>query len=401
MNSHNKRSKILALTGYLIIFFSIYSILVVLDFILFKYISRLTGEINEKALLIEQERYQTQDIPMIREAEKLGFKMILLTPEAFETHPVTKFIEEYKILPLAPRPYTKYYMCNEGYGLAKYKSDRFGFRNKDSIWEENKIDILLIGDSAGHGACVEEKDSIAGLLTAKSLNVINLSTHGNGAIHFANIATTFTEAVKPKYVVVVIGPSDNLDERENIYNKYFPQTGKTYFDNYGSNIRPKKISNELNDLYKKAHPFVNDIVNQSIQELGFFDGNIFVRGYKYLFLPTMRKTLINYFKRELGIPHSTKLSIDTIIAECKNYNCEPVFVYVPHSNFWRPDKRDKNYLKKITKYINSLPNKHIFIDTSDKISQMGLDAYSISGPHLNQKGYSAVADAIYNNITLN
>ena len=26
-------------------------------------------------------------------------------------------------------------------------------------------------------------------------------------------------------------------------------------------------------------------------------------------------------------------------------NCKPVFVYIPHSNFWRPDKRDKKYLK--------------------------------------------------------
>ena len=392
-----KQSSLFIVLSIFLIVIIIYLALVIFDFILFKYISRLTGEINEKALLIEQERYQTQDIPMIREAEKLGYSSIMLTPETFETHPVTKFIEEYKILPLAPRPYTKYYMCNEGYGLAKYKSDRFGFRNKDSIWEENKIDILLIGDSFAHGACVEEKDSIAGLLTAKSLNVINLSTHGNGAIHFANIATTFTEAVKPKYLVLITGPNDNSSEKNNIYNKYFPQTGKTYFDNYGSNIRPKKISNELNDLYKKALPLIQSIKNQSTKKMTFLEGNIFARGYKYFFLPTIRRTISDLFNL-LIIPYSSKLMIDTIISECKKNKCQPIIVYLPTSNFWRPDSRSAIYLKHINNYILSLNNKPIFIDLSIEINKLELRAHSISGPHLSPLGNKVVMNNIIREI---
>ena len=45
-----------------------------------------------------------------------------------------------------------------------------------------------------------------------------------------------------------------------------------------------------------------------------------------------------------------------------------------------------------------MPKKHIFIDTSNKISEKGLDAYSILGPHLNQIGYSIVANAIYDEL---
>ena len=33
--------------------------------------------------------------------------------------------------PVSTKPNTKTYICNEGYGLIKYKSDIFGFRNKE------------------------------------------------------------------------------------------------------------------------------------------------------------------------------------------------------------------------------------------------------------------------------
>ena len=36
-----------------------------------------------------------------------------------------------------------------------YKSDRFGFRNYDEIWDKQNIDYLFIGDSFTQGACVE------------------------------------------------------------------------------------------------------------------------------------------------------------------------------------------------------------------------------------------------------
>ena len=34
-----------------------------------------------------------------------------------------------RFYPLGGKPNSKTYFCNEGYGLVKYQSDRFGFRN--------------------------------------------------------------------------------------------------------------------------------------------------------------------------------------------------------------------------------------------------------------------------------
>ncbi len=398
MNSINfKNSKFLKTFGYLLIFFIIYSFLVIGDFLLSRYMHILSSEINPEALGIEKERYETQDVKMIKEAKNNGFSSVILTPEVFETPPITNLVDKYKILPLGPRPYTKYYLCNEGYGMATYLSDRFGFRNKDEVWDEKNIDAILIGDSFTHGACVEDKDSISGIMSFKNLNIINLGTWGNGPIHYANIASNFIEPIKPKNVILIIGPNDNLNEKNNIYNKYFPQKPVKYFDNYNKKIRPKKISANLNLLYSEALPYI-EILTRETKQKRIFEGNILKRAYKYLFLPNTIKIIQSFIQMEFSIPYSSKLMIDTLISECNINFCKPIIVYIPTSEFWRPDSRSKKYLSNINKYIDSINENIVFIDLTGEISKLGRKGYSIQGPHLSPEGYRIASEIIYKNM---
>ena len=398
MNSINfKNSKFLKTFGYLLIFFIIYSFLVIGDFLLSRYMHILSSEINPEALGIEKERYETQDVKMIKEAKNNGFSSVILTPEVFETPPITNLVDKYKILPLGPRPYTKYYLCNEGYGMATYLSDRFGFRNKDEVWDEKNIDAILIGDSFTHGACVEDKDSISGIMSFKNLNIINLGTWGNGPIHYANIASNFIEPIKPKNVILIIGPNDNLNEKNNIYNKYFPQKPVKYFDNYNKKIRPKKISANLNLLYSEALPYI-EILTRETKQKRIFEGNILKRAYKYLFLPNTIKIIQSFIQMEFSIPYSSKLMIDTLISECNINFCKPIIVYIPTSEFWRPDSRSKKYLSNINKYIDSINENIVFIDLTEEISKLGRKGYSIQGPHLSPEGYRIASEIIYKNM---
>ena len=48
--------------------------------------------------------------------------------------------------------------CNENGYYAIDKSDRYGFNNEDSLWDQDNIDILVIGDSYAYGECVNRKD---------------------------------------------------------------------------------------------------------------------------------------------------------------------------------------------------------------------------------------------------
>ena len=51
-----------------------------------------------------------------------------------------------EIVPIA-QPNKNVYYCNEGYGMINFKTDRMGFRNNNSVWDDlkiKKISYLLV-----------------------------------------------------------------------------------------------------------------------------------------------------------------------------------------------------------------------------------------------------------------
>ena len=77
---------------------------------------------------------------------------------------------------------------------------------------------------------------------------------------------------------------------------------------------------------------------------------------------------------------------------------KPIIVYIPTSDFWRPDSRSKKYLSNINDYIDSINENIIFIDLSQEISKLGRKGYSIKGPHLSPEGYRLASELIYKNM---
>ena len=77
-------------------------------------------------------------------------------------------------VPIAPWPRnSKAILCNETGKWLVVDTDRYGFTGNDPRSYES-ADIVLIGDSYVHGACVEPKDSIGGRMRAANPSVLNL-----------------------------------------------------------------------------------------------------------------------------------------------------------------------------------------------------------------------------------
>jgi len=92
-------------------------------------------------------------------------------------------IDDLKILTLSGISNKKTIHCNENGYYSTYKSDRYGFNNPDEVWNKDKIDFLLIGDSFVHGRCVFYQNTIAGNLANKTnQNIISLGLSGNGPL---------------------------------------------------------------------------------------------------------------------------------------------------------------------------------------------------------------------------
>ena len=72
--------------------------------------------------------------------------------------------------------------CNENGYFSVHKSDRYGFNNPDSEWDEENIEYLLVGDSFAYGACVNPPDDISNVLNFIEQKNLKHTYGGNGPL---------------------------------------------------------------------------------------------------------------------------------------------------------------------------------------------------------------------------
>ena len=113
--------------------------------------------------------------------------------------------------------------CNENGYYSIYQSDRYGFNNPDEEWDKDEIDFLLIGDSATHGACVNEPDTISGNLRKLNNNkngILNLGQGGNGPlIEYATLREYFPNKKVKRVLWMYYAGNDLLDLMGEIRNQ--------------------------------------------------------------------------------------------------------------------------------------------------------------------------------------
>ena len=105
-------------------------------------------------------------LEFIGDLEKKG-EQVYLTPTPFRFIQYTwNKIDTSTFFPLGGKPKATTVYCNSG-TWTTYKSDRFGFNNKDSVYDSESPAVVLIGDSFVHGICVPQSKNIAGIFRDK------------------------------------------------------------------------------------------------------------------------------------------------------------------------------------------------------------------------------------------
>lgn len=358
-----------------------------------------------QAFSIEANRFRAQDIPQIQAAASDGYEQNLFLT-SFERGQLHELVSKHHIAPLAPQPNARLFYCNEGYGLIRYTSDRFGFRNDDSLWDRPQIDAVLIGDSFVQGACVTQAATISGQLHAKGIGTaLNLGTGGNGPIHYGALAKTFLPVLKPKYAVFVFVPNDNKDESQSLYRDvFFGEKRPDYFGNTPGQERPSTVSPDLSLLYGQARLSLRIPGNDArltaaplVDAPSTTPASSFERVFNELSLGHLRAFIAGIVEQWLPAappPWSTRLAIDTALSVCKQEACRPLFVYLPNSDYWSPDARAESYRRSLQSYLSSRVPEGDFIDMSLPIKALGLAGFAPEGRHYSPQGYEAVADAL-------
>ena len=298
--------------------------------------------------------------------------------------------------------------CNEGGERVVYYSDRHGFRNKDFYWNNDKIDIVLLGDSLAQGACVNDKDTIHERIihyTKKSF--LNLGYQGHGPLMQLASLKEYAKLKKPKQVIWFYSETNDIDNliyeyQWDIFKKYLTESQHT------QNLldRQKEIDFEhielIEEIYSDASLGDRQYKTREKTNL-FLDLKSIIKLHKLrqfisFFIPRKYSLTVDYYS-----PLDTFKIYEQIIDEANNvvksWGGELYFVYYPHAvryfdNIIHPYPLTKyEHITKIMKEkkINIIDLKKEVFEKVDDVK--GLYPLRISG-HPDERGYDLVAKYI-------
>ena len=314
-----------------------------------------------------------------------------------------------QLFPLSGLSDRKTIFCNENGYYAIYHSDRYGFNNPDSEWDEKEIEYLLVGDAYAHGACVNRPDDISSLLrNLSNKSVLNLGMWGNGPlIEYATLREYLGQNVKK--VIWLYYESNDLEglsyEKKNIIlDNYTSNRNFTQNLKLKQNLIDKFITNQIemeSNNYRK---------NNSISELFkfikiYYTRSFFLKNSVIISEKTSDTVLVTeskdtVIKSEINSTSFLASEFKELLILAKELteknNSKLYFVYLPEYNRYKKNYKNTSFqlVKNIVSELNIT-----FIDIPKKVfekEQNPLSLFPFEGDgHYNVEGYKKVAEIIY------
>tara|TARA_A100001011_G_C14300873_1_gene840716 strand:+ start:67 stop:1482 length:1416 start_codon:yes stop_codon:yes gene_type:complete len=317
-----------------------------------------------------------------------------------------------KLIPLSGHSKIKTVFCNELGFYVIYKSDRYGFRNPDEQWDKEEIEYLIVGDSLGHGMCVNEQDTISGWLRNNIKNnekngVLNLSMWGNGPLIMYATLREYLNLKKVKRVLWLHSQGNDFtditfEEKSEIMKSYL------HDKSYSQNLSIRQ--NEINEFVLRL------IDDRQIdgQEPDMYNKNISFEDIKQIIkLTRLRKlTLDQNFFDQYKQPLTENLgSYKKILIQAKELSEKnnTKFYFVDLPDIWARKYSEQDNLlwnEKViaTNEIKSFLKKNEipYIDIYKKVFENHEDVLSLfpfrGFGHFNQKGYTSTAKSIHDEV---
>lgn len=340
---------------------------------------------------------------VFEQSKDLGFVM--------SVPPVVHINREDELFPLSGISNSKTIICNENGYYSSYKSDKYGFNNFNSEWDENEIEFLLIGDSFIQGACVNRPDDISSVLrTLSQKAVLNLGYGGNGPlIEYATLKEYYIPSVKNVIWFYYEG-NDFNDLKNELRNKTLKKY--LYNNSFSQNLKNNQIQ--------------IDKINSQLIFNSFFETNLKnikknskmkYKVIKFLRLDKTKNAINNTLRSNSDQYNYDEYSFKKILKKTNEYvvknNSNFYFVYLPKLERYiqckfKPCKNDRLNKKKLNDHKQMV--KRIiddlgiyFIDIDKEVfakeeNKLKLFPFGILD-HYNVEGYNKVASKVYNIIS--
>ncbi len=246
-------------------FIIFYVLLLVLTLGIFLYLFELYLIISSQKKIAQVEGYEViekikhENSLIDKESDKYNIPLStcdFLTNDKLRPHQV--YSKELNLYPLTNPKNYKVIAQTEGEEWAIYKTDRYGFRNIDTVWDKENSNYFF-GDSYAISSHVSEKNSVHFLLNAKGYDALSLSGGCWSPPEYYTVKKEMLFALrnnmipKPKTLNLLYYTGNDFSHpitwsNQNILNKYF--TEDDFVQKIFSNAYQKKII-KLANLTKK------------------------------------------------------------------------------------------------------------------------------------------------------
>ena len=350
-------------------------------------------------------KYKRSSFDIYKEHKNSGKDVVVsIYPFTF----VSTINDEDEIYPLSGISNKLTIFCNESGYWSTYQSDRYGFNNPNEQWDKLHFDFVLVGDSFTLGACVREKDTIAGQLRNKT-EVLNLGYGGNGPLlEYATLREYFKH-IEAKNVLWLYYESDLQDFQLELSNKILV--------NYLEDIN---FTQDLINRQKEIDHITSNALLQDLKNYQEKDNRLFrFEEFKFkrvLFLKSIRHRLSWMFgidllnlnlisSKEDEFGYLNEFSDVLVQANnlVTNNNSKFYFVYLPTYPGVYDNINNKQKLKSYKKIINlveklNIPIIDLYKDLfSGHPDPKSLFPFRIYG-HYTEEGYKLVAETILDKI---
>ena len=120
-----------------------------------------------------------------------------------------------ELLPLGGVSNALTVFCNESGEYVTYPSDEHGFHNPSGLWKNQQFEIVAVGDSFTHGACVPSEDNFVGVIRADHPATANLGMDSNGPLLMLASLKEYALRFRPKTVLWFYFEGNDLRDLEH------------------------------------------------------------------------------------------------------------------------------------------------------------------------------------------
>jgi hypothetical protein len=307
--------------------------------------------------------------------------------------------------PLAGAPFLKTLYCIEDEKRIIYIADRYGFRNEDSLWNNNH-DVLILGDSFAQGACVNK--TITQNIIQSGFSSVSLGVSGNGPLTAHASLREYKNYFKSKYIFNLIYANDysklnndccEIDFIREISNRRLVR----YFED------PKFIQHYFKPNYLSA--YADYAKNQSIAILADkelkstlrykIDNLAYLLGYR-VFKNVIKNLKITssefYSKRNIYLKNENLSHLLEIYNRneeiAKKHNSVLINIVLPPKTCLLGDNSATWMYDILNKEIES----ELYNLSEDLCKE---DLFAVRGSHYNEKGYKILSEKIIDYINNN